>query len=30
MLKKFNGDQGLADEAFEAFKGKFAPQGKAK
>lgn len=30
MLKKFNGDQGMADEAFEAFKGKFAPQGKTK
>ncbi len=28
MLKKFNGDQSLADEAFETFKGKFAPQGK--
>lgn len=30
MLKKFGGDQEMADEAFEAFKGKFAPQGKVR
>lgn len=30
LLKKFNGDEGLANEAFEPYRGSFAPQGKTK